>query len=163
MIELPAAWHLFGEAHLPQRLLLLAKMIERVAAKQLQSEFGVSLAQWRVLAFVCTAGPAAASRIASAGEIDQAEISRAVGVLLNDGIVTREFAAGSRKTMIISPTRKGEDLFGKVRARRRNYFTAITRDLDDAQKAEFDRILEVIGQAVVELRDVDGKSPARAS
>ena len=159
-MELPASWHLFGEAHLPQRLLLLSKMIERIAAKQLQAEFGMSLAQWRVLAFVCSGGPATASYIGSSGEIDQAEISRAVKVLLKEGLVTREFAAGSKKTMIISPTRKGENLFQKVRDRRRNYFAAITRDLDADQKAEFDRTMELIAKAVIELREVEAESQA---
>ncbi|MXP41302.1 MarR family transcriptional regulator [Altererythrobacter soli] len=153
MMELPATWHLFGEEHLPQRLLLLAKMIERVASKQLQVEFGISVAQWRILAFVCTDGPATASHIGSSGEIDQAEISRAVKALEGDGYVSREFAEGSRKTMIISPTAKGEQLFRKVRDLRRNYFSAITRDLDRERKAEFDRTLEVIAKAVIELRE----------
>lgn len=154
-MELPTTWHLFGEDHLPQRLLLLAKMIERVASKQLQVKFGMSLAQWRVLAFVCSDGPATASYIGSSGEIDQAEISRAVKGLLEAGLISREFAAGSRKTMIISPTRKGESLYKKVRDHRRTYFSAITKDLDRDQKAEFDRTLEVIARAVIELREVE--------
>lgn len=155
MMELPSTWHLFGQDHLPQRLLLLAKMIERAASKQLQAEFGMSLAQWRVLAFVCTAGPATASHIGSSGEIDQAEISRAVKVLREDGLVTREFAAGSRKTMIISATPRGEGIFKKIRNRRRSYFSAITKDLDGDQKAEFERAMETIAKAVVELREVE--------
>jgi DNA-binding MarR family transcriptional regulator len=154
-MELPTTWHLFGEDHLPQRLLLLAKMIERVASKQLQVEFGMSLAQWRVLAFVCSDGPATASYIGSSGEIDQAEISRAVKGLLEAALVSREFATGSRKTMIISPTPRGEKLFRKVRDRRRNYFSAITKDLDRDRRAEFDRTLEVIARAVIELRELE--------
>ncbi|MBB5731009.1 DNA-binding MarR family transcriptional regulator [Altererythrobacter atlanticus] len=127
-------------------------MIERIASKQLQVEFGLSLAQWRVLAFVCSDGPATASHIGSSGEIDQAEISRAVKGLLEAGLISREFAAGSRKTMIISPTRKGENLYKKVREHRRIYFSSITQDLDRDQKAEFDRTMEVIGKAVIGLR-----------
>lgn len=161
-MELPTTWHLFGEDHLPQRLLLLAKMIERVASKQLQVEFGMSLAQWRVLAFVCSDGPATASYIGSSGEIDQAEISRAVKGLLEAGLVSREFAIGSRKTMIISPTRRGENLFDEVRDRRRNYFRAITQDLDRDQKAEFDRTLEVIARAVIELREIESLPEGQA-
>jgi DNA-binding MarR family transcriptional regulator len=154
-MELPATWHLFGEDHLPQRLLLLAKMIERVASKQLQVAFGISVAQWRILAFVCTDGPATASYIGSSGEIDQAEISRAVKALLEHGFISREFAEGSKKTMIISPSPEGEELFKKVRDLRRNYFSAITRDLDRDQKTEFDRTLKVIARAVIELREVE--------
>lgn len=161
-MELPATWHLFGEDHLPQRLLLLAKMIERVASKQLQVAFGISVAQWRILAFVCTDGPATASYIGSSGEIDQAEISRAVKALLADGLVSREFAEGSKKTMIISPTPKGKELFKKVRDLRRNYFSAITKDLDRDQKAQFDRTLKAIARVVIELREVEAL-PERAT
>src|SRR3712207_4985438 len=92
---------------LPQRLLVLAKMIERVTSRQLQGEFGLSVAQWRVLAFVCISGAATAAFIGEAAEVDQAEISRAVRALGERALVSREFEPGSRKTMVIAPTKPG--------------------------------------------------------
>lgn len=133
-------------------------MIDRFTSKKLRSEFQMTVAQWRIIEFVCSAGPATASYIGSSAEIDQAEISRAVRDLLEQGLISRESAASNWKAMIISPTRKGESLFERVSNRRREYFSAMTRDLDRRQMAEFERTLEIIGKAVVELRDGDTES-----
>src|SRR5687768_12233552 len=61
-MTLPPIWHLFGQDHLPYRLLLLARMIDRRSARELQ-KFGLSLAEWRVLAFIGVTGPASAAQI----------------------------------------------------------------------------------------------------
>ena len=89
-MSLPKMWSLFGADHLPYRLLLLARMIDRQASRQLQQEFDITLAEWRVLAFVCAAGPATASTVGHSGGIDRAEISRAVAKLEGKALVSRQ-------------------------------------------------------------------------
>ena len=150
---LPYIWHTFGEEGLTQRFLLVAKMMERVTSRKLQDGFGLSVAQWRVLAFVCISGPASASFIGEAAEVDQAEISRAVKALMDGGLVTRDFEPGSRKTLIVSPTDAGANLFAAIRAQRRSYFSRIIGQLDPAQKKELNAILTVIISEVVTERD----------
>jgi DNA-binding MarR family transcriptional regulator len=87
-MALPPVWQLFGQDHLPYHLLLLARMIDRQSSRDLQRH-GLSLAEWRVLAFIGTAGPASASTVGKVGEIDRAEISRAVSRLETKGLIAR--------------------------------------------------------------------------
>jgi DNA-binding MarR family transcriptional regulator len=150
--DLPRIWHLIGEEGIGQRLLLLAKMIERQTTRHLQEEFDLSLAQWRVLAFICMSGPATASFIGEAAEVDQAEISRAVKGLGERGWIVREFVPGSRKSMIIAPTEKGRRRFEAIRRQRRTYFERITAGLDRPLKREFSRSLDLIAREVVAER-----------
>lgn len=150
--DLPAIWHLFGDDGLSQRLLVLAKMIERVASRKLQEGFGVSVAQWRVLAFVCMSGQATASFIGDSAEVDPAEISRAVKTLVDRKLVTREFEPGNRKTLIIAPTAEGRELFLKIRHQRQDYFSRITQSLSPSSKAGVNRALTRIAQEVVAER-----------
>lgn len=147
---------MFTADAISQRLLVLAKMIERTTSRQLQSEFGISVAQWRVLAFICISGPATASFIGEAAEVDRAEISRAVKALMADGLAIREFEPGSRKTMIIAPTDRGKARFYDIRARRRGYFSSITRSLSAAERAAFTRAMDLIAQDVVNERAQGG-------
>lgn len=156
---LPFIWHVFGNDGLSQRFLLLAKMIERVAAADLQNEFGISVAQWRVLAFVCMSGPATASFMGEAAEADQAEISRAVKALIDKGLVTRDFQPGSRKTLIIAPTAAGSRQFAAIRKRRQAYFSQIMGKLDAEQKQAFNSILIDIATEVVADRERPGRQP----
>ena len=146
---LPYLWHLFGEDGLTQRFLLLAKMIERATSRKLNDGFDISVAQWRVLAFVCISGPASASFIGEAAEVDQAEISRAVKTLMDRGLVTRDFEPGSRKTLIVSPTTVGTELFNAVREQRRSYFLRVIGKLDTGQKQELSAILNILVNEVV--------------
>jgi DNA-binding MarR family transcriptional regulator len=140
-MTLPPVWHLFGQDHLPYRLLLLARMIDRRSARELQ-KFGLSLAEWRVLAFVGAAGPASASKIGKFGEIDRAEISRAVGRLEATGLIERRPDESHRKRFIISATSAGESLFREVREERRHFFQGMTRNLSQAEREIMDKCLE---------------------
>lgn len=150
--DLPYLWHILGEDAVTQRLLLVAKMIERVTSRKLDEGFGISVAQWRVLAFVCISGPASGSFIGEAAEVDQAEISRAVKALIDRGLVTRDFAPGSRKTLIVSPTAAGTDLFAAIREQRRGYFSCITGQLGTGQIQELKAILNILVSEVVNER-----------
>jgi len=152
LANLPRIWHLFGEDGIGQRLLLLAKMIERETTRQLQGEFELSLAQWRVLAFVCMSGPATASFIGEAAEVDQAEISRAVKGLEDRGWVVREFVPGSRKSMIIAPTEDGRRQFEAIRSQRRAYFDRITARFDRPLMRQVSRSLDLMAAEVVAER-----------
>lgn len=150
MMTLPPLWHLFGQDHLPYRLLLLARMIDRRSARDLQRH-GLTLAEWRVLAFIGASGPASASTIGRIGEIDRAEISRAVARLEARGLIERQPDESHRKRFIISPTPEGEALFTKVRNERREFFKRMTEGFTPADRAVMDGGLE--GMALNILKD----------
>ncbi|MEO8722733.1 MAG: MarR family transcriptional regulator [Sphingobium sp.] len=151
-MTLPPTWNLFGDDHLPHRILLLAKMIDREAARQLLDDFGLSLAEWRVLAFVCSAGPATAADVGSAFEVDRAEVSRAVGRLIDGGYVDRATLPSNRKKMILHPTKEGRAIFDDARKVRQRYFQAIMQDLDPPTTSLMADMLEKVALRVVELR-----------
>ncbi|MEO0061871.1 MAG: hypothetical protein RLZZ08_431 [Pseudomonadota bacterium] len=130
-------------------------MIERVSARLLQAQFDISVAQWRVLGFTCIAGPSSATFIGDSAEVDQAEISRAVKTLQDRGLVARQFAAGSRKTMVIAPTQQGRDLYDRIHAARQEYFGKITRRLDKKQRSALSQGLQLIAEDVVFERELD--------
>ena len=144
--DLPAIWHSFGDGGIAQRLLLLAKMIERVTSRKLNDGFGISVAQWRVLAFVCMSGQAPASLIGESAEVDPAEISRAVKRLVEQGLCTREFEPGNRKTRLIAPTARGRELFSKIRSERQDYFARIIRRLPPSARTRLTSSLTQIAQ-----------------
>lgn len=137
-------------------------MIERVASRKLQDGFGLSVAQWRVLAFVCISGPATAAFIGDAAEADPAEISRAVKALVGRKLVTRTFEPGNRKTMVIAPTDEGFALFDRVRRERQEYFARITRRLSASGKADVGRFLVAVAEEVVAERAASRTAAGKA-
>jgi DNA-binding MarR family transcriptional regulator len=135
-------WSLFGSDHLPYRLLLLARMIDRQAARRLQQEFRITLAEWRVLAFVCAAGPATASQVGQSGGIDRAEISRAVAKLEAKALVSREPDPENARKLIISATALGQAHFALIRDDRRAFFRDLLADLDSGERAILESAIE---------------------
>ena len=109
-----------------------------------RSEHGLSLAEWRVLAFIGTSGPASASEIGTAGEIDRAEISRAVSKLVKAGHVERKPSPDNRRRLIISLTSAGQTSFERVRDERRKFFLEITASLSPEDRARLSRDLEAM-------------------
>jgi DNA-binding MarR family transcriptional regulator len=157
-MALPSTWNLFGDDHIPHRLLLLARMIDRETSRQLQEECELSVAEWRVLAFVCASGPASASHIGTAGQIDRAEISRAVRKLAAADLISREPDGTHRKRRIIHPTESGKRLFKKVRDLRRSYFQTLMHGISADDRRRLDAMLETIARRFVTLPGGDSRS-----
>lgn len=152
-MDLPDNWKLFPPEHMPHRLLLLAKMIDRETTKSLWSRFDVSLAEWRVLAYLGMVGAASASQIASAGEIDKAEVSRAVKKLTEAGRVERQPDGEHGKRFILNVTDDGRKLYETIRAYRIQYFEDILAGIDQEGRDAFADTLEIIAKNVIEQRE----------
>ena len=151
-MALPPTWTLFGDEHLPHRLLLLARMIDRASARALAARTGLSLAEWRVLAYVGTKGRASAADVCTAFDIDRAEVSRAVAKLTEGGLVQREQDGENRKRLLLELTDKGRVEFATTRERRVNYFRAILADLSAEERALMEDCMLRIATRVDGLR-----------
>lgn len=147
--HLPETWQLFDRVHLPYRILLLAKLLDRATARQLREDVeAVTLAEWRVLAHLELLGEASSSRIMAASATDRAEVSRAVASLEKAGLITRQPDSENRKRLLLRLTDKGKETHGHVRARRVTYFEHLLQDLDTEQRAALDDALLKIARRV---------------
>jgi DNA-binding MarR family transcriptional regulator len=129
---------------MPYRLLLLARMIDRQAARKLQADFNISLAEWRVLAIVGVSGPSTAAAIGTHGRIDRAEISRAVAALERKGLATREPHPTNRRKLIIKATERGEALFEEVRHERQSFFQRMLATIPPGDGEAVERSLKAM-------------------
>jgi DNA-binding MarR family transcriptional regulator len=150
-MALPPTWTMFGR-YLPHRLLMLARMIDRETAKQLQSDFGLTVAEWRVLAFVASAGPSSASEVGAAFEADRAEVSRAVAKLVAASFIQKDQDPAHHKKMILCVTESGRALHLQVRQSRQSYYQEILHDLTDEDHTAFDESLNAIALRVDKMR-----------
>lgn len=149
---LPPTWDMFGDDHLPHRVLLLAKLLDRETARQLQADFGLTLAEWRVLAFICSVNSASAADVGAAFEVDRAEVSRAVKRLENGGLVQRSSDSDNRKRRILEPTELGRTIFEQARGRRRDYFRGVMADLESNERDVFAAALKKMALRVTKKR-----------
>lgn len=155
-MTLPPTWDLFGEGHLPHHVLLLAKMLDKATARQLQAEFDLKLAEWRVLAFACSKGPASAADVCAAFEVDRAEVSRAVANLQKQGLIERTADGENRRRLILAPTTRGQHLFQAARARRQHYFHEVMSGLDEGERHALATGLRTLALGVARGGSLDG-------
>jgi DNA-binding MarR family transcriptional regulator len=151
-MSLPATWSLLGEYFLPHRIQMLARMIDRETGRELQADFGLTVADWRVLGLTSNRGSANAAEICLAFEIDRAEVSRAVERLVKAGLIKREAYPGHRSKKKLSTTEKGQLVFEAAVKIREGYFAKIMQDLSTEDRQTLDRMLRSIAQRVDEFR-----------
>jgi DNA-binding MarR family transcriptional regulator len=138
---------------IPLRMLLLARVIDRETSRDL-SQFGISVAEWRVLALCCSRKSSSAAEIAATFDADRAEVSRAVAGLLKAKHIYREPDSNHRQKMRIIATDSGRNIFEGVRTVRDAYFSEILQDLTSEERAMFSSALDRIGLRVEEKRSV---------
>lgn len=143
---LAEAWDIFGPTHVPYRVLLLGKMLERITTHHLRQMSDLSLAEWRVMAHLAVLGTTSASGLSSAALVDRAEISRAVRMLEEKALISRVPNPANRRSMLLTLTDRGNALYADLHKERQQFFAAITDDLDEEEMRKTDEYLLRMGR-----------------
>jgi len=140
----------FGPSHIPYRILLLGKMMDRATAQHVRDTAQLSLAEWRVLTHVEMIGKCSAAEVASVAYSDRAEVSRALGSLEQRGFVQREANPRNRKSSLVSLTAEGKAVHAAIRGERGKFYEQWLTDLSDTERATLNTALEKVTRRLVE-------------
>lgn len=151
-VQLPPTWTLLGEGYLIHRLLMFARVLDRENSRYFQQDYDMSVASWRVLAFLCIFGPASAADVSQAVDADRAEVSRAVARLLDSGMILRNVSPQHRKIMILTPTDAGRALHADIAAHRKAFFQELTQDMSEAERDSFESGLFILMRRLLRMR-----------
>jgi DNA-binding MarR family transcriptional regulator len=142
------------EDFLTFRLLILARALDRQAKRTYGESFGLSLVEWRILAKLGTVGSATVNRLATWMNYDKAQISRAVGALVEAGHLARATNASDTRSAILTLTPEGREfhleLMAFGRERQRLLLSLLKPD-------ERESLYEIIGVLTDHLRKDDVK------
>ncbi|HLY57189.1 MAG TPA: MarR family transcriptional regulator [Stellaceae bacterium] len=148
--EVASAWALGGENFLPNRVLILAKMLDRLTGGLLHESEGLSVAEWRVLVQLAVTSPATVRQLAEKSWVDRAEVSRAAASLERRGDVVRRDNPSDGRSTLFSLTEQGWALFQRVWPQRMELHAGLTERLDPRQRAVFEEVLLILAQECVE-------------
>jgi DNA-binding MarR family transcriptional regulator len=152
---LSAAWHIGGPDFLPYRLLLVAKLLDRCTTRLLGTHYGLTVAEWRVLAQLSMDSPSTARQLAERAWVDRAEVSRAVSSLTAKGYVSRRDNPADRRSAILSVTRSGQELHDRIKPDRSAFHTALTSRLNPEDKESVDKALVEFARHCLDWLDDD--------
>ncbi|MBU6498019.1 MAG: winged helix-turn-helix transcriptional regulator [Rhodospirillales bacterium] len=95
------------EEFLPYELSIAANRASRLFARRYSETFGLSIAQWRVMAVVGRFGTMAAVAVVERSEMDKVKVSRAVASLVAAGLVEQLPDPADGRARLLRLTRRG--------------------------------------------------------
>lgn len=102
------------EELLSYQICILAKLIERTSASELDKAHELGVAEWRVLAQLSVQSPSTVRWIAARMRVDRAEVSRAAAALIRRRLARREADPRDARSVLFSVTESGRALYRAI-------------------------------------------------
>jgi DNA-binding MarR family transcriptional regulator len=99
---------------LSYRVALLARVNDRVGQAEIQSKFGLTLGEWRVLGVVGYLGEATLRAVARQAFLDEGQVSRSVAALVDRGLVRRHVSTSDQRRSGLRLSAAGQRLHSRV-------------------------------------------------
>lgn len=135
---------------LTYRISRLHQKLNSQATKILAAKVGVTLNQWRMIAFIGGAKTVTASELVRYTAMDKGLVSRNVKSLVQDGLVTYSEDSKDSRIHLLRLTPKGTEVFNLALPTMRKRQRQLQSNLSDADVARFREILTILELAAEE-------------
>lgn len=139
--SLAALWNAYGLSHLPYRLLILAKMLDRLASATILQGEHLALAEWRVMANLARTNQSTVNALAAATYVDRAEVSRASRALEKQGLVERTAHPSSKAKRLLTLTGAGHEMAARISVQRREFYGYLLEGMSERDRQKLDELL----------------------
>ena len=139
------------EDFLPFNLRVVAAAISKISQRTVFNEFGVSIAEWRVLIMVYAFNGISASMIADNLGTDRPSISRAVSKLIRKGHVSNTFDMNDRRQQKLELSESGMALCRSIIPSVLSFEANLTHYLSKGEVRELKTSLRKLQQALDEM------------
>lgn len=136
---------------LPYRLNNAAERISVALSRIYQSEFGINIAEWRVLAALHERRAVLAKDIVNYTHMDKVRVSRAIKSLEEKGFLQRQTSMSDSRAAELSLTKKGRELYRVVVPRALEWQDELLEPLSEIDRQELHRILNRLDSRVEEM------------
>ncbi len=139
------------DAFLPYRLSVTSNLVSRLFARRYAEEFGLTIAEWRVLAVIGSGGTATASAIRARTGMDKAKVSRAVAGLIARRMLCRAAQRRDRRLDPLALAPAGHEVFDAIIPRARMLEAELTATLSPGGRAALEQALRLITERAVAM------------
>jgi len=136
---------------LPYRLSVLSNRISSSIAAHYRNGFGISIAEWRVLAVLGEAGGITAGEVALRTAMDKVGVSRAVQRLVNAGLLRRRASQRDGRIAHLELSARGRRTYTRIAPLALAYEQSLLRTLSASDRVALDRILGKLNARVAAL------------
>lgn len=102
------------EDFLPYRLSILSNTVSTRISQAYETQFGLSIPEWRVIAILGRFPGLSAVEVAERTLMDKVAVSRAVTKLVKSGRIDRKFADADRRRSILNLSEEGRRVHNEI-------------------------------------------------
>ena len=127
---------------------MTANRISRAFAALYQSDFGLSIAEWRVMAVLGNFAPMSSNEICERTAMDKTKVSRAVSSLIRRGLVARESHPADQRLFRLSLASDGQRVYSSIVPRARALERHLLRTFTSSEIGALHDFLDRLGRTV---------------
>lgn len=129
------------DGFLPYRVAQLSRRLSRTFAERYRDRFGISVAEWRVMAHLGQSGAVSVREIVARTDMEKSRVSRAAARLEAAGYVAKCPHPGDRRLVELTLTPKGRAMMAEIGPLARAFNDEVLACLGD-DAASFRRALD---------------------
>ena len=126
---------------LPYRLSYLDNMIGQELARLYTDDFGITHAEWRVMAVVGRTSGVSAAYVADKTAMDKVAVSRAINNMIENKIISRSFSSEDRRRSILKLSKAGQEIYLKIVPLVQDYEKKLLESLTTSESNSLNNIL----------------------
>jgi DNA-binding MarR family transcriptional regulator len=133
--------HLDLDRFVPYRLSVLTNRVSNAIARTYSERFGLSVAEWRVMAVLGQASGLSARDVARRTEMDKVQVSRAVASLVRRRHVQKQSDSSDGRVSRLALTAKGRAIYDEIVPHALELEEQFLAALMPDERASFDRLI----------------------
>lgn len=133
--------HLDLDRFVPYRLLVLTNRVSNAIARSYSERFGLSVAEWRVMAVLGQAPGLSARDVAKRTEMDKVQVSRAVAGLVRLRRVQKQSDSADGRVTRLALTARGRAIYDEIVPHALELEERFLSGLAPSERAAFNRLL----------------------
>lgn len=144
---------------LPYRLSILSEAVSRAFAAQYERRFGITIAEWRIMAVLGDRSSQATQELIDRTRMDRVKVSRAAICLEQKSLIVRTQPPGDRRALILRLSQRGAAIYREVVPFAHSLQSALMEDLVAGEVAALDDALDKLLVCADRLAATEGNTP----
>ena len=137
---------------LPFKVTVLSNHLSRIISRAYSEQFGITIAEWRVIALLSQHKQISAHMVVAETPLDKVAVSRAVAGLVERGIVRKAAHPDDRRMSALALTAKGRNIAAQIQETALNYEAQALAVLSETEIRQLHQTLDKLNDRVRQMR-----------
>lgn len=139
------------EDYLPYRLSVVTNRVSKAFSRFYESEFGLSVPEWRVMAVLARFAPVSSNEVCERTAMDKAKVSRSISKLIAADLVVRKTNPIDHRLIMLTLSRRGRKVHQKIVPLAKEWEEQLLEALEADEREQLSRLLRKLDDRVDEL------------